>query len=442
MNSLRTRLLVAAALILTAFGGLTGLVLDRAFQSGLSQAQQDKMQTLVYSLLGAASPDAFGDLTIAIDAVPDPRLRQPLSGLEAGLFDEDDTIVWSSADLLRLTPPETPQVGEWRFERLLTPNAFALSFGLRWIDSADDPRRYTIVVLEDANAYDRQLAAFRRTLWLWLGMTLVGLSLMLILLLRWGLRPLRLLGHELQRIESGQQPQIQGHYPVELQPLARDLNTMIGAERNQQTRYRNALGDLAHTLKTPLAVLRGLGAEAGLDDGHRRQLQEQVDRMQHIVDHQLRRAAAAGTRTLTEPVALHGLAEKLLSAISKVYVEKSLHCENGIPEVLRVRADQGDLYDLLGNLLDNAAKYGKGRVLISAISGTRQSLIIVEDDGDGFPPHAEQLLQRGARADTRVPGQGLGLTAVAEIVQAYGGRLLLDRSPLGGAKVIVALPMR
>jgi two-component system, OmpR family, sensor histidine kinase PhoQ len=96
MNSLRTRLLVAAALILTAFGGLTGLILDRAFQSGLTQAQQDKMQTLVYSLLGAASPDAFGDLTIAIDAVPDPRLRQPLSGLEAGLFDEDDVIVWSS----------------------------------------------------------------------------------------------------------------------------------------------------------------------------------------------------------------------------------------------------------------------------------------------------------------------------------------------------------
>jgi two-component system, OmpR family, sensor histidine kinase PhoQ len=442
MNSLRTRLLVAAALILTAFGGLTGLILDRAFQSGLTQAQQDKMQTLVYSLLGAASPDAFGDLTIAIDAVPDPRLRQPLSGLEAGLFDEDDVIVWSSADFLRLTPPETPEVGEWRFERLHDPNAFALSFGLRWIDSADDPRRYTVVVLEDANAYDRQLAVFRRTLWLWLAMTLVGLSVMLMLLLRWGLRPLRILGHELQRIESGQQPQIQGHYPVELQPLARDLNTMIAAERNQQTRYRNALGDLAHTLKTPLAVLRGLSTEAGLEEGHRRQLHEQIDRMQHIVDHQLRRAAAAGTRTLTEPVALRGLSDKLLSAIAKVYADKSLRCENAIPEALRVRADQGDLYDLLGNLLDNAAKYGNGRVRISAISGTRQSLIVVEDNGDGFPPQAEQLLQRGVRADTRVPGQGLGLAAVAEIVQAYSGRLLLDRSTLGGAKVIVALPLR
>jgi two-component system, OmpR family, sensor histidine kinase PhoQ len=189
-------------------------------------------------------------------------------------------------------------------------------------------------------------------------------------------------------------------------------------------------------------VLRGLSADAGLEAGHRRQLHEQLDRMQHIVDHQLRRAAAAGTRTLTEPVALRGLSEKLIAAIGKVYADKNLRCENAIPDALRVRADQGDLYDLLGNLLDNAAKYGNGHVRISAISGTRQSLIVVEDNGDGFPPQAEQLLQRGVRADTRVPGQGLGLAAVADIVQAYSGRLLLDRSALGGAKVIVALPLR
>ncbi len=442
MNSLRARLLVSAAVILAAFGSLTGLILEQSFQSGLSQAQQDKMQTLVYSLLGAASPDAYGDLTIAIDAVPDPRLRQPLSGLEAALFDSNSLIVWSSADFLRLTPPAMPEVGEWRFERLNYPNAFALSFGLRWIDSSDDPRRYTIVILEDATAYDRQLSAFQRTLWLWLGITLVALTLALVALQHWGLRPLRILERELKRIESGSQTQIQGEYPEELKPLTRDLNAMISAERNQQTRYRHALGDLAHALKTPLAVLRGMTSEPGVDDGPRQQLQEQVDRMLHIVDHQLRRAAAAGTRTLTEPIALRGLSDKLLLVISKVYADRQVRTENEVPEDLRLRADQGDLYDLLGNLLDNAAKYGNGHVRISAMASSRQCLIVVEDNGPGFPPDAEQLLQRGARADSRLPGQGLGLAAVAEIVQAYGGRLLLDRSPLGGAKVIVALPLR
>ncbi|MES0874272.1 ATP-binding protein [Sinimarinibacterium thermocellulolyticum] len=442
MNSLRTRLLVAAALIVVAFGSLTGLILERSFQNAMLQAQQDKMQTLVYSLLGAASTNAFGELTIALEAVPDPRLRQPLSGLEAALFDDEGVIVWSSADFLRLRPPASPEVGEWRFERLADPNAFALSFGLRWIDSADDPRRYTIVVLEDANAWDRQLGTFRRTLWFWLGATLAALTLALLLLLRWGLKPLRQLGSELQRIERGEQQQIQGHYPQEIQPLARDLNTMITAERNQQTRYRNALGDLAHTLKTPLAVLRGMTAQSGLDEGFRCQLGEQIDRMQHIVDHQLRRAAAAGTRTLTEPVALRSLCDKLLTAIVKVYADKRLQVDNAVPEHLRLRADQGDLYDLLGNLIDNAAKYGNGQLRVSALSGSRQCLIVVEDDGAGFPPQAEHLLQRGARADERQPGQGLGLAAVADIVRAYGGRLLLDRSPLGGAKVIVALPLR
>ncbi|HEY1078014.1 MAG TPA: ATP-binding protein [Fontimonas sp.] len=442
MNSLRARLLIAAALLVALFGSLAGLVLERAFKASTLQSQQDKLQTLVYSLLAASSTNVYGDLSIAVDAIPDPRLRQPMSGLDAGLIAEDGRVVWSSADFKRFKPPAAPEVGEWKLDRLSKPDAFSLSLGLRWFDSTDDPRRYTVIVLEDAAAYNKQLAVFRRTLWVWLGATLIGLSLALWLLLRWGLSPLQRLGKELQQIEAGAQMQITGRYPEELQPLAVDLNTMILSERNQQTRYRNALGDLAHALKTPLAVLRGFTGESSLAAPHRQQLSEQVDRMLHIVDHQLRRAAAAGTRTLTEPVALRALADKLLTAIGKVYSQKRIQTENLIVENLRVRADQGDLYDLLGNLIENAAKYGNGHVRISAMSGQHQCLIVVEDNGSGFPPDAEKLLERGVRADTRLPGQGLGLSAVAEIVQAYGGRLLLDRSSLGGAKVIVSLPTK
>lgn len=442
MNSLRARLLVAAALLLALFGSLAGLVLDRAFKAATLQAQQDKLQALVYSLLAAASSDAYGGLTIAVDAIPDPRLRTPLSGLDAALIRDDGLVAWSSVDFQRLNVPATPEVGEWRLDRLSKPNAFALSFGLRWIDSPDDRRRYSVIVLEDAADYDKQLAVFRRTLWLWLGTTLVGLSVALLLLLRWGLAPLRRLGRELQQIESGKQTQIGGRYPEELRPLAADLNAMILSERNQQTRYRNALGDLAHTLKTPLAVLRGHTDEAGLTATQRQQFSEQVDRMLHIIDHQLRRAAAAGTRTLTEPIAIRSLADKLLAAMAKVYSDKRIRSENLIPDDLRVRADQGDLYELLGNLLENAAKYGNGQIRVSAMSGQNQCMIVVEDNGSGFPADAEKLLERGVRADTRQPGQGLGLAGVAEIVQAYEGRLLLDRSSLGGAKVIVALPAK
>lgn len=437
LNSLRARLLLSAALVLAAFGSLTGLILERSFNSGLSQAQQDKMQTLIYALLGAASEGADGNLTIDLQAVPDPRLRQPLSGLEAALLDEQGRLVWQSTGLLAAPDPHPVAVGEWFFQRLRQPDAFSLRFGLRWIDGADDPRRYSIVIIENAASYIAQLHAFRRTLWLWLSLTLLALTLTQLLLLHWGLLPLRRLTRELRQIEQGQQTQIQGHYPIELRPLTRDLNAMISAERHQQTRYRNALGDLAHTLKTPLAVLRGLEAEAPPE------VQEQVDRMLHIVDHQLRRAAAAGTRTLTEPIGLRALTDKISAALCKVYADQSIRIENHIPSTLRLRIDQGDLYELIGNLLDNAAKYGNGKVRIRARANADHHLIEVEDNGGGFPDNTQALLERGVRADTRAPGQGLGLAAVSTIVEACQGQLQLARSvDLGGGKVSVRLPLR
>ncbi|HSW13199.1 MAG TPA: ATP-binding protein [Solimonas sp.] len=442
-TSLRGRLLTASALVLTAFVALTAYALDQAFRSSLLQAEEEKLQGLVYALLGSAAPREDGELSIALDAVPDPRLRQPLSGLDAALFNEKGEAVWSSAAFLDLPQPALADVGEWKFERLHTPDVFSLSFGLRWIDLSKDPRRYSIVVLESAQGYRTQLGIFRRTLWGWLGGTALALTAMLLFLQRWSLAPLMHLGHELQQIESGAQDEITGRYPDEIRPLTHDLNAMIVNERNQQTRYRNALGDLAHTLKTPLAVLAGMSHEKRVDPELREQLQEQVTRMQRIVDHQLRRAAAAGTRTLSKPVRLRPLVEKICSALGKVYADKQPKFELQVSNSLKLRADQGDLYELLGNLLENAAKYGRGCVRIRSELDQQSCHFIIEDDGPGFPEEPELLLERGVRADTQAPGQGIGLAAVAELIKAYEGRLELGRSQaLGGGKVTATLPLR
>jgi len=442
-TSLRGRLLSASALVLTAFIALTAYALDQAFRSSLLLAEEEKLQGLVYALLGAAAPREDGELSIALDAVPDPRLRQPLSGLDAALFNEKGEAVWSSAAFLDLPQPALADVGDWKFEQLRSPDVFSLSFGLRWIDLSKDPRRYTIVVLEGAQGYRAQLGAFRRTLWGWLGGTALALTATLLFLQRWSLAPLLRLGHELQQIEGGAQDEITGHYPDEIQPLTHDLNAMIVSERNQQTRYRNALGDLAHTLKTPLAVLAGMAHEKHVDRSVRDQLQEQVTRMQRIVDHQLRRAAAAGTRTLSKPLRLRPLVEKICSALAKVYADKQPQFDLQLSSSLRLRADQGDLYELLGNLLENAAKYGNGRVRIAAWTENRNCIFEVEDDGPGFPEASAQLLERGVRADDQTPGQGIGLAAVAELVKAYEGSLSLGRSAaLGGALVRATLPTR
>ena len=169
-------------------------------------------------------------------------------------------------------------------------------------------------------------------------------------------------------------------------------------------------------------------------------LGEQVQSMQQITGYQLRKAAAAGRRTLAEPVLIRPLCEKLVNALVKVYADKNARFELLIDPRLRLRAESGDMFELIGNLLDNAAKYGNGLVRLSVHHEGRTALIEVADNGPGFPDDAEELLERGVRADMKKPGQGIGLAAVYDLVRAYEGQLLLGASDLGGARVTVRLP--
>ncbi|MFP5356891.1 MAG: sensor histidine kinase [Gammaproteobacteria bacterium] len=440
MPSLRTRLLLAASLVLAAFVLACGLALDRAFEASALRAQEERLQGLAYALLGAVEPTARGGLTLSSQRLPDPRLEAPQSGLEAALVDARGALVWGSPSLGDgLAFPEQAEVGQWRFLREET--RFHLSFGLRWLDAFEEPQRYTLLVVEDQAAFARQMRIYRRTLWAWLLAAALGLLWVQGLVLAWGLAPLRRLRGELQRVEAGRQSAIQSAYPRELAPVTAAINAMIRAGYAQLERQRHSLADLAHSLKTPLAVLRGLGHENALPPSQRETLDEQLVRMQHIVDHQLRRAAAAGSRALSEPVALHPLCQKLAAALGKVYAGKAPRIELDFAETLKVRIDQGDLYELLGNLLENAVKYGRGRARIGAALMPGALRLDIDDDGGGFPDHPESLLERGVRADTRVPGQGIGLAAVAELVRAYGGTLQLERAPeLGGARVRISLP--
>lgn len=440
MTSLRARLLTAASLVLAAFFVLTGAALDSAFRDSVLQAQRDKLEGLVYTLLAALGPDQTGALTISTADVPDRRLQQPASGLQAALYDEQGHVVWQSAAFLDFPPMPEVGVDQWRFEQIKTPAVFSLAYGVRWLDLADDPLRYTVVVFEDASSFKRQLVAYRRELWFWLAASALGLLLIQYLVLRWGLSPLRRLVRELNTIEKGDRPEIEGRYPDELRPLTQGLNAMIRSERSQQTRYRNALGDLAHSLKTPLAVLRGFADETRLPGEVRQPLREQVGIMQQITDYQLRKAATAGRRALSEPIAPRPIAEKITKALAKVYAEKHPRFDLVIAPALKLRVDGGDMMELLGNLGDNACKYGDGRVRVH-IGLENQSVVIeVSDDGPGFPPDAEELLRRGVRADTQKPGQGIGLAAVFDLVQAYEGRLELGKSEWGGGRVTVRLP--
>jgi two-component system sensor histidine kinase PhoQ len=441
MISLQSRLLLAASFVLLAFIALCGAGLESSFRRAALDAQEDSMRGLVYALLGAAEPNPSGALELNDGDLPEPRLMQRESGLEAAIYDEAGGVLWRSPSQSGTLPLVIgPEVGNWKLERIGDAGRFALSFGLRWI-VGDAQQRYTLLVIEEPQAYEEQLTVFRRTLWLWLAVAAAALLAALVLVLRWGLRPIRLLVGELREVEAGTQGQIERVYPGEITPLTGALNAMIRHERSQLQRYRNALGDHAHSLKTPLAVLRGLSGDTRLDRGAQRQIDDQVTRMQQIADHQLSRAATAGRRALTQPIPVQPIARKLVGAVEKVYADKRLAFELVLSPRLLARVDSGDLHELLGNTLDNAAKWANRRVRLSATRNGTTLELLVEDDGPGFPAEPERLLARGVRADSRVPGQGLGLASVDEILRAYEGEVRLARSEeLGGGTVAMRIP--
>ena len=446
MLSFTARLLIAASAVLIAFLGLTGLALDRAFRDSAESAVRERLQAQIYMLLGAASVESDGGLVMP-RTLPEARLMLPDSGLYALVTDVDGDIVWRSESLLglRLAPlPAPPRPGQWQFtrhhdagERELLLNGFSVT----WELGPERTRGYTFWIAENARYFAEQVRSFRRSLGAWLLGAAGVLLAVQVLVLRWTLRPLRQVAREIRAIESGRQSLLSGRYPRELQPLTANLNQLVREGRAQLDRYRNALGDLAHSLKTPLAVLASVTRQPLPAEDLRSAVRSQIERMNQTVDYQLQRAAAAGRRSLSAGVDVAEPARRVKDSLDKVYAERALELELAIVPGTQFPGEQGDLLELLGNLADNACKWAHSRVRIGA--WTEAGLVLqIEDDGPGIPAEQRRgLLDRGRRADSRMPGHGIGLAVVRDLVEeVYQGRLEIGDSPLGGARVRIELP--
>ncbi|MEW8026134.1 MAG: ATP-binding protein [Candidatus Thiodiazotropha sp.] len=441
--SIHQRLLLAASLVLSAFLGLTGLALDKAFRSASEEALQARLFSSVYALLAAAEEDEGGRLRMP-QVLTDPRFNRPESGLYAQVSGKQGNYLWQSPSSLgrRLGFIREMQPGESKFEKFELEGAAAmgLSFGVVWEDFQGRELQYVLAVAEDLKPLQEQVAAFRDTLFLWLG----GAALLLLMVqgwvLRWGLHPLREVAQALTEIESGREDQLKGDYPKELNRLTSNINSLIRHAQARQQRYRDSLGDLAHSLKTPLAVLQGV-ADNDNQLATQTTLREQVERMNQIVSHQLQRAAASGSNVLTQNLSVKPVVERIAGSLDKVYREQGIVWDLDVADGAHFRGDEGDLMELMGNLMENACKYGNGQVRV--ISETGKDLhLSVEDNGRGIPEdQVEAVLQRGHRADQQLPGQGIGLSVVADIVVAYGGQVEIGvAEQLGGAAVHVYLP--
>ena len=444
MLSLRTRFVLAAALILAVFSISAGWILRQSFQASIVDRAREQLKLQMFGFIATADY-VEGQLSLP-DDLADPRFNQLNSGLLAVVM-HDGKVVWQSRSLLLEQFPAPPQSdpGQWLFQTVEDQTGkqyYQISINVFWEEGAA-ASPYTFVVREWDQPYVAQIKSFEITLWKWLGGLVLAAIVLVFALLNLGFRPFRRLAKELDGVEQGRQQCIANVYPSEVMPVVNNLNRLVEHERSMRERYKNSLGNLAHSLKTPLAVLKGMDTSHGEAlIQNRETLDEQVQRMDEIVNYQLKRAISAVPQVSGQGAVLLDMYQRMIAVLTKVYADKSIHFEQDIRPGLRMPWDDGDTLEVLGNLMDNACKYGGDRVRVGGHIHSGQIRFYVEDNGAGIQPGDEaKVLSRGVRRDERETGQGIGLAVVSDIVTASGGELTIEASTLGGARFLISLPL-
>lgn len=436
--SLSTRLLFTASLILLAFLSITAIGLENAFQASAERAQKKQLRNTVYSLLAVADFTEAGEIIIPV-ASAIPELTVPNSGLYAAIS-KDDEIIWRSEsftglDLLVPNKPNNEQESFALFSDQEEQEYINLSYNIVWENDSNQQFAFTFNVIEDLAAIKKEKADFRQTLLSLLGGTGIVLLIVQLIVLRWSLKPLSTAANDLQAIENGEQSRLTGDYPKELNHLTQNINALLDQEQARRSRYKHALADLAHSIKTPLALMR--------TEMSGEQSQEQINKIAGLVDYQLQRAATEGKTSLQAPIELNLIINKIISSLDKVYQQKQIDTEFNASDSIQLHGDEGDIYELIGNVLENSYKYCFKKVRITVEKRNNEISIVTEDDGPGIPDTEKQaILKRGRRIDTHAEGQGIGLAIVSDIVSAYQGKIEITNSQLGGACFTLILPSR
>jgi two-component system sensor histidine kinase PhoQ len=452
MGSLSGRLLASVSVLLLLFFAITIVALDLVFRDLSERALRERLDVQLIALI-AASDEVDDHVLKPTSDLAEVRYANPGSGLYGEIVDTDSHVLWRSDSTTGTGVDFGPPVatGDRRLHRARIENGtevLVLSVGLNWEFNDGASRHFTFSVAESLVPYYAQLARLRGQLTGWFTALALALLVAFWALLRGVLKPLRRIEREIEDIEAGRRHELGTGYPRELEGVTANLNTLLASERERGERYRRTLGNLAHSLKTPLAVMRTLLDEppsergGGVDE-----LDAQIGRMDEIVSHQLRRAAAAGGSALGDaPLEVDAVLRPLVAALEKVHADRAIHCRIDVAAATLYAGDRGDLTEVAGNLLDNAFKWGRQTVVIHARSlsepGRRRAGVelTVDDDGPGIPvADRPRVLERGTRLDERSPGQGIGLAVVRELVESNGGSIEISTARLGGMRVRVTL---
>jgi signal transduction histidine kinase len=465
-NSLALRLFLWATGWTVVILIATGIALSTLYRHAVERAFDRRLDVYLRTLVAdVASPEEGSDKFP--QSIGEPLFELPLSGWywQVTRIDNKKPDVHSSRSLWDSGLPRLPNDGsvslaEAREGYADGPEDQKLRIVERNIDLGDDGR-YLISVAGDASEIDDETRSFDRAI----GMTFAALTAALLLTtalqVRFGLAPLKRISASLAAIRSGRAERLEGEFPVEIDPLARETNALIDANREIVERARTHVGNLAHALKTPLSVIVNEASTRGNDPLAHKVL-EQTDIMRDQIARQLERARlAARSGVIGTLIDVPPVVTALARTMEKLHRERDIAIDVEVPAHARFRGEQQDLEEMVGNLVDNACKWAQSRVAIevvadppaadnpkdSARNNTSENAdksrvrIIVDDDGPGLSPaEREQVALRGARLDETKPGSGLGLSIVVELAGLYSGVLTLGTAPIGGLRAELALP--
>lgn len=453
LGSLIGRFIAASLLLLPVFIFISGALLIHSFKHSQLNAEQETLQAQLYLLLSSAEVE--NKRLLLPDVLTEPRFNQQNSGLYAGIYDENNRELWrsTSASLLNGSLNHGDRgflLGnkEYVQQQIDTISLNQLSHDIEWLDDNNNAIRLRFIVASDDRSLRAEISSYQKQLWQWL--SLLGLSLISvqILMMQWGLHPLKRLSRQLSALQNSQIQRLDSDYPREIQPVIESFNTILVYEKNQRERYRNTMSDLAHSLKTPLAVIQ---SHINNDNNEQHSLlSEQLSRINQIISHQLKRAVIrvnqGAISAQANKISIQAMVNRLIKILEKVYTDRQISFNNLVDEHSHYFGDEADLLEVMGNLLDNACKYGDNAIVISTSQDKHNLCIYISDNGKGLAPTQQTtLLQRGARGDTAQAGQGIGLSVAVDIISSYGGGLKVENNRgqphLTGACFCITLPL-
>jgi signal transduction histidine kinase len=440
LQSLKTRLIVMAALWILVGIISAGFVLSAVFRHHVTAQFKEELYVHLSELERLA--DLKDGKAVLTRPLSDPRYDEVLSGFYWEIQRGDAVLARSASmqgPMLRTPIDEPKDVGVHTHLTDGPTGPILVAEQGRWQTPSGPVVRF--IIGTDQRHLDTVLGEFNRTLAISLATFAGALILAAGLLIAFALRPLDQLREALGYVRNGQRKQISDPFPSEVQPLVDDLNGLLASTGDLVQRARTQAGNIAHGLKTPLAILS--------DEAHRLErdglskpaatIVAQVKKMQTHIDYQITRARAAAAHiTLGNSASLSIAADEVTMALQRLYRAREIRVKTTLDPALRVACDRQDLNEILANLLDNAFKHASSKVEVSAgpaKAGNRVA-ILIDDDGSGLPAEAREIVFNvGERWDSQEPGSGLGLAIARDLARLYGGDVHLAESPLGGLRV-------